>query len=261
MPDSVPTRYAGVIATLRHSLEAHANPRTKAWWEGYVKGSAPFLGVKMGTIRATLHSWHRDAIGGRLSLDEQKRVALSLIREDHTEEKLAGMLFLQEILIPAGGVTCETDLRELAALLSDGSIYDWNVCDWFCIKVLGPLIEQAGQDCAKGVSAWCRAENLWQARASVVAFVVLAGDSTYYPLILDSCRVLVGREERFSKTAVGWILRDISKRDQALVRGFIEENLDSFSLESLRNALKYFGKNDRNRYVAALKASHMAARG
>ena len=78
-------------------------------------------------------------------------------------------------------------------------------------------------------------------------------------MVLDSCRVLIGREDRFAKTAVGWILRDISKRDAALVEGSVEQNLAHFSLESLRNALKHVPREARERYVRKLKRAGRSA--
>jgi 3-methyladenine DNA glycosylase AlkD len=242
----------GLIASLRRQLEAHASPKSKAWWEAYVKGSAPFLGLKMVQIRSEMRRWHSEQIDGRLGLEQQKSLALALIREAHTEEKLAGMLLLQEILLPAGAAGRE-DLRDFASLFSDGFLYDWNACDWFCIKVLGPLIEREGEPCARAVSQWCHAENLWQARASVVAFVILAGAQEYYPRILEACSVLIGREERFAKTAVGWILRDMSKREAATVDTFVQVHLSDFSLESLRNALKHFPRDTAGKYVQMRK--------
>jgi 3-methyladenine DNA glycosylase AlkD len=78
--------------------------------------------------------------------------------------------------------------------------------------------------------------------------------------VLASCQALIERDERFAKTAVGWILRDISKRDPVLVKEFVELKLTRFSLESLRNTLKYFPSEDRDRYVGRLKAAPRAAR-
>ena len=49
-----------LAASLRQALQEHAIPDTKAWWENYVKGSAPFMGVKMPVIRKVLHRWHKD---------------------------------------------------------------------------------------------------------------------------------------------------------------------------------------------------------
>lgn len=224
-------------------LHHHTNPETKAWWENYVKGSAPFLGVKMPKIRSLLHEWHKEDVDGKLDSREQVNLALAFFDGEHTEEKLAGTLFLQEILLPANAIDLEIDLPSFAALFDDGKLYDWNATDWFCVKVLGPLIAAHGMPWAKRIAAWRNAENLWRARASLVAFVKVAGERAYYDMIEESCDVLIQRPERFAKTSVGWILRDISKHDEAFVQGVIERNLEDFSTEALKNATKYFEKS------------------
>jgi len=188
---------------LHESMQGHASAETKAWWENYVKGSAPFLGVKMSVIRTVLHQWHREYVEGILKFPVQIELALSLFDEPYSEEKLAGTLFLQEILLPAGVLDCKRDVTRFAGLFEDGKIYDWNICDWFCVKVLGPLIRKHGMECADCISGWLNADNLWQARASLVPFVKVADNNAYYPCIERTCRILISREERFAKTAVG----------------------------------------------------------
>ena len=39
------------IAALQGLLCDKADPKTKDWWQGYVKQAAPFMGVKMADIR------------------------------------------------------------------------------------------------------------------------------------------------------------------------------------------------------------------
>ena len=244
-----------LINSLLAQLQEQAVPETKGWWEGYMKHVIPFRGVKMPVIRSVLHSWYQaEGLSTRLSLSQQKALALRLFRQQFAEDKLAGILFLQEILLPSGAIQYRADLPRFAALFTENWIYDWNVCDWFCVKVLGPLIRREGQACAAAVSGWRQAENLWQARCSVVAFVPEAANQDYYPLIEQSCAVLIRREERFAKTAVGWILRDISKHDEPGVKAFVERNLDHFSLESLRNATKYLAKGEQTGYVQRFKS-------
>jgi 3-methyladenine DNA glycosylase AlkD len=241
--------YQLYIKQLQDLLGENADPRTKRWWEGYVKHSAPFRGVKMAAIRSVLHQWHKNLVADELGIEEQVDLALSLIHEEHTEDKLAGTLFLQEILLPAGAIDCERDAHRFADLFAVGHLYDWNVCDWFCVKVLGPLIQAEGELCAKRISEWRSAENLWQARSSLVAFVKVAENGAYYPLIEESCKVLIRREERFAKTAVGWILREISKHDGVLVKRVIKENIEHFSIESLKNATKYASEDERKMFL------------
>jgi len=174
------------ILNLQQELNKKGDPSVKLWWENYVKGSAPFIGVKMPVIRSILHEWYKNNIEGKTDNQEQVELALELFNERYSEEKLAGVLFLQEILIPGKLISCN-NLDRLAGLFTSNLIYDWNICD----KVLGPLIKENGTDCARKISQWRYSENLWQARASVVAFVNLAGNKDFYPEILESCQLLI----------------------------------------------------------------------
>lgn len=80
---------------LQKYLRYRANAETKAWWENYVKESAPFMGVKMPVIRTVLHQWYKENVEGILEYSEQLELALSLFDGEYTEEKLAGTLFLR----------------------------------------------------------------------------------------------------------------------------------------------------------------------
>ena len=240
-----PINFSFQINSLLADLKKKANPETKKWWEGYVKHSAPFLGVKMADIRTIVHFWYQTQVAELIDPGQQLDLALLLFEGQFTEEKLAGTLFLQEILIPSHGINCSADVDKFSYLFSNKLIYDWNICDWFSIKVLGSLIKFNGMPCAEKISAWYSAADLWQARASIVAFVPVAATDQYYPLIKKSCEIIIKREERFAKTAVGWIMREISKYDQEWVIQVIHQNIQYFSLESMKNAIKNLDAQDR----------------
>jgi 3-methyladenine DNA glycosylase AlkD len=110
--------------------------------------------------------------------------------------------------------------------------------------VLGPLVEQQGEACARAISGWREPNSVWQRRASVVSFANLAreGDqnfSGFTEMVLDNCSHLLGSQERFAQTGVGWVLRELSRSDQGRVIVFVEANVDRFSREALKNASKY----------------------
>jgi 3-methyladenine DNA glycosylase AlkD len=166
-----------------------------------------------------------------------------LLKEDYSEDKLAGVLFLQEILLPQGALDWRSDLPRFARLFDEGYVRDWSTCDWFCVKVLGPLVEQQGAACARAISEWREANSVWQQRSSVVAFANLAreGDQNspgFTEMVLDNCTHLLQSQERFAQTGVGWVLRELSRWDQGRVVQFVEANLDRFSREALKNAIK-----------------------
>jgi 3-methyladenine DNA glycosylase AlkD len=243
--------YKELITALQTSLEDKTTQKTKVWWEKYMKGVIQFRGVGIPEIRLLVAAW-RDEYGIKdFSKADQLELALALLREPIAEDKLAGILYLQYYSYDQ--LDWEILLSKYETLYTDELIFDWNTCDWFCVRVLGPTIARNGLDCAKSISAWKTATNLWQARSSVVAFVKVASNQSYYPHIQASCHLLIQRQERFAKTSVGWILRDISKHDEQFVKLFVEQHLKYFSVESLRNTLKYLTREERERYVKMLK--------
>jgi 3-methyladenine DNA glycosylase AlkD len=229
------------IETLQAQLQLRADPKTKAWWESYLKHVIPFRGVRMADIRAVLHQWVREQGIDRLPVAQQKELALALIRLDYTEDKLAGILFLQEILLPAAAIQWTDDLPRFADLFRQGFIYDWNTCDWFCVRVLGPLVEQQGAECAYAIAAWRTAETLWQRRAAAVGFVNLArrGEANFggfTDMLLATCAPLVASPERFAQTGAGWVLRELSLAEPERVISFMEDRIGLFSRAGLSYA-------------------------
>ncbi len=236
-----------LIQQLHSRLCRHASETRKHWWENYVKGSAPFLGVKMGDIRTVVSKWHQQQVAHQLHPDEQLELALALFEGEFTEHKLAGILLIGEILRPRQAVKCPQDIPKLGCVFDRKWIYDWNVCDWFCVKILGPMIKTEGITCAREIAAWREAPYLWKARAALVPFVSVAADSRYYPLVAETAHILIGRPERFAKTAVGWVLREISRHHPDWVRMFVEAHIEHFSAESLRNATRHFAPENKQR--------------
>ena len=192
----------GLIERLQSRLNARATAATREWWTKYLRGAASFRGVKMRDVRTALHAWfEEERLRVHLSVGRQKDLALMPPEEDHTEDKLAGVLFLQEILLPAGALDWRSDLPRFERLFDEGYIRDWNICDWFCVKVLGPLVEQQGEACTRAISGWREGDGVWRRRASVVAFVNLASEADrnfvgFTEMVLDNCSHLLKSQER-----------------------------------------------------------------
>jgi 3-methyladenine DNA glycosylase AlkD len=223
-------------------LQEVASPAKKEWWEKYLRNVIPFRGVGIPEIRKQLAVWREVSGVAEWTTEDQLGIALRLFEEPLAEDKLAGILLLQEYLYDE--FSWQDLLPKYEALYSKQQIFDWNTCDWFCVRVLGPTIALHGHPCAQAIAAWRTSVDLWQARSSVVAFVKVAAEQQYYPLIYESCAMLTQREERFAKTAVGWILREISRYDRNGVERFVAEHVEHFSNEALRNALKYLNQDE-----------------
>ena len=87
---------------------------------------------------------------------------------------------------------------------------------------------------------WTAAEGLWQRRAAIVPFVSLAPRAAeawpgFTEALLTACAANARDPERFSQTAVGWVLRELSKAEPARVQSFVDEH--ELSKEARRMAL------------------------
>lgn len=173
----------------------------------------------MGEIRAVVDA-HRAS----------KRLALTLLRQKHSEDKLAGILMLQKLDLGL------RDVRDLGALFERGHIADWSTCDWLCVKVLGPLIQRHGRPMAEAIAEWRHSGNLWQRRAAGVAFVNIVKHGQYTDLVLEVCAVTVRSPERFAQTGTGWVLRELSVAAPDRVAAFVRAHRQEFSAEGLRYA-------------------------
>ena len=243
------------VETIQEELQAHAVPETREWWESYLKGAIQFRGVKMAGIRRVVHEWH-DAEGHQWKPTRLRDLSVSLIQQEPAEDKLAGILLIQEILLPAGVIPWRTEVKRWARLFDDGFISDWNTCDWFCIRVLGPLAAAEGEDCARAIAAWRRARNLWRRRAAGVGFVTLApkGEANFpgfTAMVLEVCDSTARHPERFAQTGTGWVLRELSDADPSRVAGFVAEHLDQMSREAVRMSVARLADADRSRLLSA----------
>lgn len=254
-PDSgrwaTPMKMHKSIAKLQWRLEAASSEKTKIWWEKYLRGAAAFRGVGIPKIRDILSAWRHDARVEDLPVDEQLDIAMALFEVPITEDKLAGILWFQDYL--RTHFDWKILLPRYASLYERNLIYDWNTCDWFCVRVLGPTLVENGMPFARALSQWRNATHLWQARSAAVPFIKVADNSIYYPTMKTVCTTLIARPERFAKSAVGWLMRDVSRHDPGFVLSFVKSNIDNLSLESARNAMKHMGGRTRTSLLERIK--------
>ncbi|HSG80436.1 MAG TPA: DNA alkylation repair protein [Acidimicrobiia bacterium] len=228
-----------LLDAVTERLDAVADPATREWWERYLKGAVPFVGVKMAGVRRIAASVMRDHLA---SQPPRRRIDLALecFSLPRCEEKLVGVLLLAEHLLDDLALE---DVPRLAGPLERGHVTDWNTCDWFGVKVLGPFV-LAGDDAvarAGAVAGWRASDVLWLRRAAAVAFVNLAADGDgvvpgLVDLVLDVCEANVADPTRWSQTSVGWVLRELSAAAPDRVVGFVEAHPE-LSAEARRTAL------------------------
>jgi len=234
-----------------HLLLYNSDKKKKDWWESYLRNAIPFLGVGIPEIRRLLKEWYKSNNLTELSTKDQLVLATEFIKGKYTEDKLTGILIIQLFLLKEPNH--KIIITRLSDIFNDKLIFDWNTCDWLCVRILSPIIDNNDKECIEMITSWKDADYLWKARASAVAFAQVKDIIKYTDILNDINKLLINREERFAKTAVGWTLREISKNDKEFVVNFIKRNIQHFTKETINNSMKYFNKETRNTYLSKLK--------
>lgn len=198
-------------------------------------------GAPIGRVRTCVRAWWADHDFDHCPATVGKRIALALIEQRMIEDKLAGISILEDLL---GDQLRVTDLTAFAALFEDGHLADAIVVDWFTSKVLVTMLDRsAGRaEVAKQIAGWRNADTVWQRRAACLAFLELAptGDAALHGLVelaLAICATVVWSHERFDQTAVGWLLRELSRGNPGRVDTFVRRHARFMSKECARHAV------------------------
>mgnify|MGYP001809922254 FL=1 len=240
-----------MVNTIQEALEVAKSEKTKIWWERYMKHKIPFRGVPMSGIRECVHRVYETV--SEYDVERNESVALELLRQRFAEDKLAGIILLQEIHLKHE-IEVERLFDSIFQLFESGYIYEWNTCDWMCLKVLHRLVMKSPEKYSRNLLRWIDGKSLWTKRASMIAFIPqLKNAELYYN---DFTHVLMlnvlhafNENERFMQTAIGWTLRELWLNNPMLVEQFIEQNISKFTSEGLRYSIEKMPEPVRNRFI------------
>ena len=224
--------------TLVQELRIRSIPQKADWWNSYMKGEIQFVGTSIPEIRKLLIEKNSSEGLSQLSMNQQVSFVNGLMRSDLAEHKLAAILYIQLFWIGNQKITFLLSL--ISDWFDDRFIYDWNTTDWLSVKVLTPLIDTGDEKLIWALKGWNRDPYLWKARASLVPFAQSKSIGDHSKSIYRFSDILIRREERFAKTAVGWVMREYSKLDVEFVLDFLSKHVKFTTWEVKRNALKYY---------------------
>ena len=227
-----------VMLDISEALRKGGSTEKAAWWNEYLKGEIPFLGIGIPEIRKVFIDRNRESSFRELPMNRQVALVNGLMRGSYAEEKLAAILYVQ--LFWMEWMKAGFLMNLVSDWFDDRYIYDWNTTDWLCVKVLAPLVDSGDPEVIWKLKRWNRDPYLWKARASLVPFARAKSITRHSRTIQRLADTLIRRDERFAKTAVGWVLREYSRHDPDMVLSFISKHAHYTTAEVKRNALKYY---------------------
>ena len=93
-----------------------------------------------------------------------------------------------------------------------------------------------------------KSESLWIRRISIISTFYFIRNNEFSET-LEIAKTLINDEQDLIHKAVGWMLREVYKRDEGLVKTFLRSNYDQLPRVMLRYAIEKMDKVERIQYL------------
>jgi 3-methyladenine DNA glycosylase AlkD len=131
-------------------------------------------------------------------------------------------------------------------LRSTARINNWDLVDSSAPQIAGPHLLGAERALLPKLA---RSPRLWERRIAMMATFHGIKQGRYGPA-LRIARLLIADPHDLIHKAVGWMLREIGKRDQAVAERFLRAHAADMPRTALRYAIERFTPADRRRYLS-----------
>ncbi|MDH3271845.1 MAG: DNA alkylation repair protein [Gemmatimonadota bacterium] len=226
-----------IVRQLDAALRAAGEPERAINEKSYLKSPIEHYGVRVPAIRSTVKST-LGAQGG-LTIPRLRALVRRLWSSSVHEQRMAAVILLEQNAESLGA----GDLPLVYEMIRDA--FTWAYVDGLAARVAGSIIErhptQAGE-----LDRWAQDDSFWVRRAAMLALMgplrAGRGDWARFAGYADA---MLEEKEFFIRKAIGWVLRETSKKRPQLVRQYVASRLDRMSGLTFREAVKRLPEKDR----------------
>lgn len=232
------------LGTLRRDLRKLSDPEKSRTLQKFFKTGPGeygegdvFLGVSVPESRKIARIYKG------LSLRDVKSLLSSKIHE----ERLVGVLLLVEKFREAPAKEKGSIVRyylEHAKLINN-----WDLVDLSADKILGEFLLNKNRIVLQKLA---KSKNVWERRISIVSTFQLIKNSILGDTLKIS-KILLNDDHDLIHKAVGWMLREVGKKDPKALESFLEKNRGRMPRTSLRYAIERFPESRRKAYLKLKK--------
>ena len=216
------------LAPLHRTFAHHEDPANAAPMEAYMKGVAPFFGIKTPLRRALLKD--HIALQGPPSLDELPQIARSAFASREREMHQVAV----DLLMAHARKLGPEHLPLLEELITTKSW--WDTVDALAIHVVGVVLKRHPKEVAKWNKRWIASKDLWLNRTAILFQNRWKADADL-ELLFANIERHAAHTDFFIRKAIGWSLRELGDVDPEAVRRFVRTH--ALAPLSVREALKH----------------------
>jgi 3-methyladenine DNA glycosylase AlkD len=127
--------------------------------------------------------------------------------------------------------------------------------DWLATDIIGGVVERYPAS-LKRLPGWAKDESFWVRRTALLAQVrALSRGEGDFESFARLAAGMLDEREFFIRKAIGWVLREVSKKRPDLVYRFLREHRGEVSGLSLQEGAKYLPTRMRTQLGLSAKAA------
>ena len=123
------------------------------------------------------------------------------------------------------------------------SVNNWDLVDTSAPHIIGDYLYNNPEK-SEILLEFSRSENLWIRRISIVSTFTFIKNNEFNKT-LEIAKSLLNDDHDLIHKAVGWMLREIYKRDEFLIKRFLRQNYAQIPRTTLRYAIERMDKEER----------------
>jgi 3-methyladenine DNA glycosylase AlkD len=169
--------------------------------------------------------------------------SITLLRSNIHEQRVLALF----LLVQAYAEGAESVKKKIYGLYVKNTCYinNWDLVDLSAPNIVGEHL--AGRS-RKPLYTLARSRDLWKKRIAILAtFRFIKLDD--FADTLAIARILVKDDHDLIHKAVGWMLREVGKRDMRTEEGFLQKHYRAMPRTMLRYAIERFPEKKRQRYL------------
>jgi 3-methyladenine DNA glycosylase AlkD len=125
------------------------------------------------------------------------------------------------------------------------SINNWDLVDVTCTHIVGEFLKNKPRDVLYKLA---KSDNLWEKRIAIISTLSFIRQDDYIDT-LEISRILLNDRHDLIHKAIGWMLREVGKRDQKVEELFLDKYFKEMSRTTLRYAIERFPEKLRKEYL------------
>lgn len=190
-----------------------------------------FLGIKMEGQRSIAKKYYKETSLGDISI---------LLKSNIHEYRVVALLILIEKYK-------KEDKEKIFKfyLKNRKGINNWDLVDMSAPKIVGDFLLEKEKDI---LYKFAKSKNLWDRRIAIVSTLFFISKNKTRDALKIS-EILIKDSHDLINKAVGWVLREVEKKEKEKLVNFLNKNYKNLNRTTLRYAIEKFNEKERKEWL------------